>query len=130
MGHFVGEHPVLAELEHRVARQLAELLHRVEDVDREALERAVDAGEPHDRVVGAGGLVEERLLGELADLRTHPVAELHRDLAVAGLVPALARHVELQRERRLLVVEVEGGATRALERLDLTGEDAVHQVAG
>ena len=43
------------------------------------------------------------------------------------LVPALARHVELQLERRGLVVEVVTGATRAFERLDLTDEDAVHQ---
>ena len=100
MGDLVGEHPVLAELEHRVAGVVAELLHRVEHVDRETFERAVDAGEPQDRVGGAGRLVEERGLGELADLGAHPVAELHGDLDVAGLVPALAGHVELERERR------------------------------
>src|SRR5205085_9697378 len=99
-------------------------------VDGESLERPVHAAQPQDRVRRAGRLVEERRLGVLADLGAHPVAELHRDLDVTALVPALPRHVELERERRLLVVEVEGGATRALARLDLTGDDAVHQVAG
>ena len=59
---------------------------------------------------------------------------LHRDLAVAGLVPALAGHVELQLERRLVVavpvVEVAARAAGAFERLDLADEDAVHQRAG
>ena len=40
-------------------------------------------------------------LGVLTDLGAHVVAELHRDLAVARLVPALAGHVELELERRL-----------------------------
>ncbi len=130
MGDLVGEHPVLAELEDRVARVVAELLHRVEDVDREAFERTVHAAEAQDRVGVARRLVEERRLAVLADLGAHVVAELHRDLAVAGLVPALAGHVELELERRFVVVEVEAGAARALERLDLTDEDAVHQRAG
>ena len=33
VGDLVGEHPVLAELEHRVAGDVAELAHRVEDVE-------------------------------------------------------------------------------------------------
>src|SRR4029079_5190424 len=83
-----------------------------------------------DRVRGARGLEQEGGLGELTDLGAHPVAELHGDLDVASLIPALPGHVQLEGERRFVVVEVEGGATGALERLDLTGEDAVHQVAG
>ena len=75
-----------------------------------------------------------RLLGELADLGAHVVAELAGDLDVAGLVPALPGHVELQRERRLLAavagVEVPARAAGALEGLDLADEDAVHQPAG
>ena len=98
VGDLVGEHPVLAELEHRVAGDVAELAHRVEDVDGQALERPVHAGEAQHGVGVAGGLVEERRLGELADLGAHPVAELDGDLAVAGLVPALAGHVELELE--------------------------------
>src|SRR5206468_2576598 len=46
VGDFVGEHPVFAELEHRVARLVAERLHRVENVDREPFERAVHAAQP------------------------------------------------------------------------------------
>ena len=43
VGDFVGEHPVFAELQHRIARLGAEFLHRREHVDRESFERAVDA---------------------------------------------------------------------------------------
>ena len=100
VGDLVGEHPVLAELEDRVAGLVAELLHRAEHVDREALERAVHAAEAQHRVGVARGREEERRLGVLTDLGAHVVAELDRDLAVAGLVPALARHVELELERR------------------------------
>ena len=53
---------------------------------------------------------------------------------MASLVPALPGHVELQRERRLVVGvasrEVPAGAAGALERLDLADEDAVHEGAG
>ncbi len=53
---------------------------------------------------------------------------------MAGLVPALPGHVELERERRLVVAvsrgEVPAGAAGAFERLDLADEDAVHQRAG
>ena len=53
---------------------------------------------------------------------------------MAGLVPALAGHVELERERHLVApvagVEVPARAAGALERLDLADEDAVHQAAG
>src|SRR3546814_12110027 len=86
----VGEHPVLAELEHLVAGHVAELAHRVEHVDGEPLERTVHPGEPQDRIRVAGRLVEEGVLGELADVGAHVVAELDGDLAVASLVPALA----------------------------------------
>ena len=52
---------------------------------------------------------------------------------MSSLVPALPRHVELQRERRLLAtvagVEVPTRASRTFERLDLADEDAVHQAA-
>ena len=52
---------------------------------------------------------------------------------MAGLVPALACHVELQQERGLIAavadLEVEAGAAGTLERLDLTDEDPVHQPA-
>src|SRR5207302_6494709 len=72
--------------------------------------------------------------GELADLCAHPVTELHRDLAVTGLVPALPGHVELQLEGNLVAagahVVVPARATSALQRLQLAHEDAVHQVAG
>ena len=46
------------------------------------------------------------------------------DLHVARLVPALARHVHLELPRR--VGEVPERAARALERLELADEDAVH----
>ena len=53
---------------------------------------------------------------------------------MTGLVPALAGHVELELERRLVRtlagVEVPARAARALKRLDLAHEDAVHQLAG
>ncbi len=52
---------------------------------------------------------------------------------MASLVPALPGHVELELERHTPVaaarLEVPTGAPRALERLDLTHEDAVHQAA-
>ena len=125
--HFVGEHPVFAELEDRVAALAAKVLHRVEHVDRQAFERAVHAAQAQHRVGVARGGEQERRLGVLADLGAHVVAELHGDLAVTGLVPALARHVELELERRTVVVEVVTRATGTFERLDLTDEDAVHQ---
>ena len=58
------------------------------------------------------------------------VAEAEADLDVAGLVPALAGHVELHRERRLVGGVVERRAAGALQRLDLADEDAVHLPAG
>ena len=113
---------------------LAEVAHGVEHVDGEAFEGPVHAGEAQHRVGVARRLVEQRLLGELADLGAHVLGELHRDLDVAGLVPALPGHVELQLERRLVAavagVEVPAGAAGALERLDLADEDAVHQLRG
>jgi hypothetical protein len=132
VGDLVGEHPVLAELEDRVAGDVAELLHGVEHVDREALERPVDTGEPQHGVGVARRLVEERGLAELTDLGAHVLAELHRDLAVAGLVPALAGHVELEGEGRTVGagLEVPTGAAGALEGLDLADEDAVHEAPG
>ena len=77
---------------------VGEVPHRGEHVDGEALEGPVHAGQPEHRVGVAGGLEERDGLAVLADLGAHVVAELHRDLDVAGLVPALAGHVELQRE--------------------------------
>ncbi len=59
MGDFVGEHPVFAELEERVADGLAELAHGVEHVDGESFERPIHTGEAHDGVGVTGGLVEE-----------------------------------------------------------------------
>ena len=138
VGDLVGEHPVLAELEHRVAGDVAELAHRVEHVDGEPFEGAVHAGEAQHGIGVAGGLVEEGALAELAELGAHVAAELDADLAVAGLVPALAGHVELELEGHLgdaLAVaaadlEVPARAAGALEGLDLADEDAVHQPAG
>ena len=43
VGDLVGQHPVLAELEHRIAERGAEVLHRLEHVDGQALEGPVDA---------------------------------------------------------------------------------------
>ena len=90
VGDLVGEHPVFAELEHRVAGKVAELLHGVEHVDRQTFERTVDAAEPQDRVGRTRGLVEEGGFRVLADLGAHPVAELHRDLARGGSRPSTA----------------------------------------
>ena len=73
VGDLVGEHPVLAELEHRVARLGAELLHGAEDVDREALEHAVHAAEAQHRVGVARGGEQEGRLGVLTDLGAHVV---------------------------------------------------------
>ena len=132
MGHLVGEHPVLAELEVRVAGEVAELLHLREHVDRQALERTVDAGEPQHRIVRAGRLEQHGVLGELAEFGAHPVGQLDADLHVPGLVPRLAGHVELELERDRVVGavaggEVVGGAPGTLERLDLADHDPVHQ---
>ena len=49
---------------------------------------------------------------------------------MAGLVPALAGHVELEGEGGLGVVEVPHRPPGALQRLDLADEDAVHHLAG
>ena len=130
MRDFVGEHPVLAELEHRVVRLAAELLHRVEDVDRQPFEGAIDSAQTQHRVGVARSREEKGRFGVFADLAPHMVAELHRDLTVARLVPALACHVELQRERCVVEVEVVARATGAFECLDLADEDAMHQRAG
>ena len=51
VGDLVGQHPVLAELEERVAGQVAELLHRREHVDGETFEGPVHAGQAQHRVV-------------------------------------------------------------------------------
>src|SRR5262249_51333467 len=111
------------------AALLPELLHRGEDVDGEPFERAVHAGEAQHGVLVAGRFEQERRLAELADLRTHPLAELHRDLDVARLVPTLPGPFELERERSLIIVEVPARPARTLEGLDLADEDAVHQAA-
>ena len=103
MGDLVGQHPVLAEVQHRVVGAVAVIAHRVEHVDGEAFERPVDAGEAQHRIGVARGLEQQDLLGELADLGAHVLAELDRDLAVASLVPALTRHVELQLEGHLVL---------------------------
>ncbi len=130
MGHLVGQHPVLAEAQHRIAHLVGEVAHRREDVDGEALECTVHAGETEHRVGVAGSLEQRDGLGVLADLGAHVVAELDRDLDVAGFVPALPSHVELQREGDLVEVVVVGRAAGALEGLDLADEDAVHLAAG
>src|SRR5437667_6518540 len=126
----VGEHPVLARRQYGIPRVVTEELHRVEHVDRQALERTVHAREAQQRILRAGRLVEERRLAELADLGAHVLGELHRDLAVARLVPRLPGPVELELERHVLVVEVERGAAGSFEGLELAHEDAVHQLAG
>ena len=133
MGDLVGQHPVLAEVEDRVGERAAEVAHRGEHVDGKALERPVHAGEAQDRVLVARRFEQQRLLGELAELGAHVIGELHRDLDVASLVPALPGHVELELERDLALaaagLEVPTRAPGALERLDLADEDAVHQAA-
>ena len=134
VGHLVGEHPVFREVQDRVGQRLAEVPHGLEDVDGQALQRPVDAGQAEDGIRVAGGLVEQRLLGELADGRPHVLRQLAGDLDVASLVPALPRHVELEGQGGVLPpvarLEVPAGATGTLERLDLAHEDAVHERAG
>ena len=134
MGDLVGQHPVLAEVQDRIVGAAAVVAHGVEHVDGEALEGPVHAGEAQHGIGVAGRLEQQRLLGELADLGAHVLGELDRDLDVAGLVPALAGHVELHGEGHVVAagagVEVVAGATGALERLDLAHEDAVHELAG
>ena len=62
------------------------------------------------------------------------LAELDTDLAVAGFVPALAGHVELQLERHVVRTGADGvvvaGASGPFEGLDLADEDAVHEATG
>src|ERR1700694_2083812 len=74
----------------------------------------------------ARGFEQRHRLRVFADLDTHVVTELHADLDVSGLVPALAGHVEVHRERHAIGVVVKRGAPGALKRLDLAHEDAVH----
>ena len=135
VGDLVGEHPVLAEPQHRVGDLLGEVAHRGEDIDGEAFERPVHAGQAEHRIGMARRFEQRDALGVLADLTAHVLAELEGDLAVASLVPALAGHVELHREgdRAIGAVArfvVERGAPGAFERLDLADEDAVHLAAG
>ena len=135
VGDLVGEHPVLAELEVRVAGEIAELLHLGEHVDRQALEGAVDTGEPQDRIVRAGRLEQDGVLRELSEFGAHPGGQLDADLHVPRLVPRLARHVELEFEGDRVVGavaarEVVRRAPGALEGLDLADHDPVHQRAG
>ena len=130
VGHLVGQHPVLAEVQHRVVHVGGEVAHGGEHVDGQALERTVDAGETEHRVGVACGFEQRHGLAELADLGAHVIAEPQADLDVTGLVPALAGHVELHRERCLVGGVVERRAAGSLERLDLADEDAVHLPAG
>ena len=128
MGHLVGQHPILREAHHRVLSRDAEVAHRVEHVDGQTFESAVHATQAEDGIVGTSGLEEEGVLGELAQLDAHVVEQLHRDLAVAGLVPRLAGHVELELVRRVgIVLEVVGSAAGSFQSLDLAHEDAVHE---
>jgi len=97
--------------------------------DGEALEGAVDAGQPEDRVGVAGRLVEEGRLGELADLGPHPLAELDRDLGVAA---------SSQHWRAMSSLRANGASSsskshtsaRPFQGLYLADEDAVHHLAG
>jgi hypothetical protein len=130
VGDLVGEHPVLAEPQHRIVHLGGEVAHRGEHVDGEPLEGSVHPGETEHRIGVARRLEQGDGLGVLADLGAHVITEHQADLDVAGLVPALAGHVELHRERRLVGRVVVRGAPGALECLDLADEDAVHLAAG
>ena len=100
-------------------------------------EGAVDAGQAQHRVGAARRLEQHGVLGELADLGAHPVAQLDADLDVAGLVPAwramssLSANGTASGRGRVAAgragLEVVARAAGALERLDLADEDAVHQ---
>ena len=103
--------------------RLPVLDQRAERVAREPLETAIDAGHAQHRILDARGLVEEGVLGELAERAADVVDQLLVDLDVARLVPALARHVHLEFPGR--VGEVPERAARGLERLQLADEDAV-----
>ena len=89
-----------------------------------------DTGETEDRVAVARRFEQRHGLAPLADLAAHVVAELHADLDVASLVPALPSHVELHRKRGLFRGVVECRSTRTLQCLDLADEDAVHLASG
>ena len=130
MGDFVGQHPVFAELEVLIAGQIAELFHCGEHVDGQAFESAVHASETQHRIGAARRFEQHGVLGVLADLAAHPIAELHADFYVTSFVPTLAGHVELQRKRSLGAgFEIPAGAPGAFERLDLAHKNAVHQAA-
>ena len=62
------------------------------------------------------------------------LGELDRDLDVAGLVPALPSHVQLELVRHLVRpgagIEVVTGPPRPFEGLNLADEDAVHEKPG
>ena len=68
VGHLVGEHPVLAEAQHRVAHLVGEVAHRREDVDGEAFEGAVDTGETEHRIGVASGLEQRDGLAEYSPI--------------------------------------------------------------
>src|SRR5207237_2586141 len=99
----------------------------VEDVAREALEPAVDAGHARGGILGARAAPEDRRLRELADVAAEVIEKPEIDLDVARLVPDLARHVHGGLPRR--VGEVEDRPARAFHRLQFADEDAVHAVA-
>ena len=126
VGDLVGEHPVLTEVQHWVVHVLGEVAHGREHIDRQAFQRAIDTSETKHGIGVAGSLEQGDGLAELADVGAHVVAEEQADLDVASFVPALARHVQLQRERRLGGGVVERSAAGAFHGLDLADEDAVH----
>ena len=134
MRDLVGEHPVLAELEHRVTGDGSEVLHCGEHVDGETLECPVDTGETKDRVGVARRFIQQGVLGEFAQFGAHVIGQHHRNFAVARLVPTLTSHVELQFEWHFALagtdLEIKARSASTLQRLDFAGEDAMHQRPG
>ena len=131
VGDLVGQHPVLAEAEDGVAAGLAELPHRVEDVDGQALEGPVDAGQAQDRVGVAGRLVEERASRRTRRSRCPCARRACTEISVW--------RASSQHWRAMSSLRAKGASSSSkshtvrpapFERLDLADEDAVHHLAG
>ena len=123
VGQLVGEDEIDGLLHDRIVRRLRVVDHRPEGIARESFEAPVDPGDPQGRIVGARRLEERGRLRVVAYLDAHVLEQLFKDLAVPGLVPALAGHVHSEFPR--CVREVPKGAPRSFERLQLADEDAV-----